>query len=309
MEKPKEKHIIFVICGIPLAEIHVHNVNNTQATRRMRECLARAVPVLLFLSTIVCLWVMMWILYNPPSLVKELSESILVNFGKCKTSALEEQLKNAKDRIEDLQREVDKLKREGLANFTREQQILANLSIVEQKNEASLKKVASVPELEQDLEICMREKNEFHESCLGFQKQENDGNKDLANCNNANEKQINDEIKKVRKTESMLIKALKEADESVDELENISKKCQEDLNSMSTEKKAIDEKLKRTNKKLTGCQAKNKDLEQDKDTLNEDLDATKYTLNNCNNKNTDHEVRSLELLQEIKALKRELRAC
>ena len=304
-------------------------IESDNGASRGVQILLGATPAFMFLSTIICLGVMVGILYNPPPLVKELSESILINFGKSNILALEEQLKNAKDRIGDLQREIEKLKAEGMANFTREQQILDNLSQVKEQNEALSKNGSRIPDLEQNLEICLREKNGFQESYSDSQQRENDANQDLTSCR-ANQTWMNGEIKKLQTTDSLLRKTLKAADESLKEQENITKKCQEDLDSVLTEKKAMDDKLKKTNKTLTGCEAKNKqcqksnenltsnlttcqtknkDLEGDKDTLNKDLSATKYTLGNCKNKNMDHEVRSLELLQEIEGLKKELKAC
>ena len=315
--------------GLQVLRKYVKKVGKNEMIKSNNGATLMYLSIPMLLSFFICLGVVVWILYNPPPLVKELSESILINFGKSNTLALEEQLKNAKDRIGDLQREIEKLKGEGLAHFTREQQILAKLSKVKEENEALSNKVVRIPELEQNLEICMKEKTGCQKSYSDSQERENNANQDLANCN-ANEKRMNGEIKELKNTESLLRKTLNAADESVDELENISKKCQKDLKSVSTEKKAIDEQLKKTNETLTGCQAesklcqksnknltsnlstcqaKNKDLEQDKDTLNKDLSATKYTLGNCKNKNMDHEVRSLELLQEIEGLKKELKAC
>ena len=304
-------------------------VESNNGANRGVQILLGATPVLMLLSTIICLGVMMGILYNPPPLVKEFSESILLNFGKSNTLALEEQLKNALNRIEDLQREIEKLKAEGLANFTREQQILDNLSKVKEENKVLSNNASRIPELEQNLEICMNEKTGCQKSYSDSQKRESDANQDRASCR-ANEKRMNGEIEKLRNTESLLRKTLTAADESEKEQENIAKKCQEALDSVVTEKKATDEQLKKTNKTLTGCEAKNKqcqesnqnltsnlstcetknkDLEEDKDTLNKDLSATKFTLGNCMNKNMDHEVRSLELLQEIEGLKKELKPC
>ena len=315
--------------GFQVLRKYVKKVGRNEMIKSNNGASLMYLSIPMLLSAIICLGVVVWILYNPPPLVKELSESILINFGKSNTLALEEQLKNAKDRIGDLQREIEKLKGEGLANFTREQQILAELSKVKEENEALSKSASQIPELEQNLGICMKEKTGCQKSYSDSQKRENKANQNLANCN-ANKKQMNGEIEKLKDTESLLRKTLKAADESVKEQEKYLNKCQGDLDSASTEKKAIDEQLKKTNETLTGCEAeskqyqksnknltsnlstcqtKNKDLEQDKDTLNKDLDATKYTLGNCKNKNMDHEVRSLELLQEIEGLKKELKAC
>ena len=300
----------------------------------------RALPVLMIFSTIICAAVMLGILYHPPPLVKELSESILVNFGKSNTLALEEQLKNANDRIGALEREIERLKLEGLANITREKQILANLSTVEKENEdlstkllsanelieslklASTKDQSRVDDLEQNVDICMKEKTESQKKLSDLERQKNGVRHDLSECKK-NVKQLQNKI-------SMQTEALKAAEELSEELETNLSKCQEDHESVLAQKKNVGIKLVGANKELTKCQAKNEQyqksnanltanvstcenknekLEEDKDTLSKDLSATKYTLGNCKNKNMDHEVRSLELLQEIEGLKKELKAC
>ena len=319
--------------GVQVLRKYVRTVGNNEQIY-MREQTRFELCVFLLGATIVCTAVGLGIFYNPPAWVEE--------FGKSNTLALEEQLKNAKDRIGVLEREIERLKLEGLANITREKQILANLSTVEKENEdlstrlssanelieslqlASSKNQSRLDDLEHNVEICMKEKTESQKKLSDLEKQENGVKHDLSECK-ANTEQL-----ELHTEKSMLTKAVKAAEELSEEYEKNLGKCQEDHKSVLAQKETIGMKLMKTSNALTICQAKNEryqksnadltanmstcqkkneNLEQDKDTLSKDLSAKKYTLGNCKNNNMDHEVRSLELLQEIEGLKKELKAC
>ena len=310
-----------------------------------------ALPVCMVLSTIICAGLMIVILYNPPPLVKELSENILINFGKGNTLALEdlqEKLKSANDRIGDLEGDIERLTKEGLTNFTREEQLRANLAAVTKENVALLTRLSSanesiwslkeadirnqvkIVECKQNLEICMNEKGAFQKSVSDSEKRERNLEKrernlknDLSKCEERVE-QLKGDIKKLQQKGDERLqeyeKSLKKCkDNSTAEIERINKKlngtnntltdCNKSNANLTANLTTCQSDLKDSDMKLQDSQQKNEALEQDKDTLTKDLSATKFTLGNCKNKNMDHEVRSLELLQEIEGLKKELKAC
>jgi chromosome segregation ATPase len=377
MRNRKKQHFRKSVAGIALSskmeqtqsaesvDIHVTELFGVQVLRKYVQneqimsdkkpgigvrILLGALPVCMVLSTIICAGLMIMILYNPPPLVKELSESILMNFGKGNTLALEdlqEKLKSANDRIGDLKGDIERLTKEGLTNFAREEQLSANLAAVTKENvalssanelirslkEADIKNQGKINESKQNLEICMNEKGAFQKSVSDSEKRERNLKNDLSKCEERVE-QLKGDIKKLRDEKSVLLKAQQKCDELLQEYEKSLKKCKDNS---TAEIERINKKLNGTNNTLTDCnksnanltanlttcqsdmkdsdmklqdsQQKNEALEQDKDTLTKDLSATKFTLGNCKNKNMDHEVRSLELLQEIEGLKKELKAC
>ena len=356
MRNRKKQHFRKSVAGIALSskmeqtqsaesvDIHVTELFGIQVLRKYVQneqimsdkkpgigvrILLGALPVCMVLSTIICAGLMIMILYNPPPLVKELSESILMNFGKGNTLALEdlqEKLKSANDRIGDLKGDIERLTNEGLTNFTREEQLRANLAAVTKENVALLTRLSSanesirslkeadirnqvkMVECKQNLEICMKEKRGFQKSVLDLEKQERNQKNDLGKCEERVQQleQLNDDIKKLQDEKSALAEVQKKGDELLQEYEKSLKKCQNDS---TAEIERINKKLNETNNTLTDCNKSNANLTANLTTCHSDLKDSDMKLQDSQQKNEALEQDKDTLTKDLSATKFTLGNC
>jgi chromosome segregation ATPase len=353
MRNRKKQHFRKSVAGIALSskmqqtqsaesiDIHVTELFGVQVLRKYVKneqimsdkkpgiglrILLGALPVCMVLSTIICAGLMIMILYNPPPLVKELSENILMNFGKGNTLALEdlqEKLKSANDRIGDLKGDIERLTKEGLTNFAREEQLSGNLAAVTKENVALLTRLSSanesirslkeadirnqvkIVECNQNLEICMKEKRGFQKSVLDLEKQERNQKNDLSKCEKGVE-QLKGDIKKLQDEKSVLLKVQQKCDELLPEYEKSLKKCKDNS---TAEIERINKKLNGTNNTLTDCNKSNANLTANLTTCQSDLKDSDMKLQDSQQKNEALEQDKDTLTKDLSATKFTLGNC
>lgn len=287
-EKDKNKTInvnVTELFGIQVLRKYEKTIGeNEKLSDRGSRVLLGALTVMV-LSTMICSGVMVAILYHPPPLVRELSESILMNFGQKSVStspefvALQEQLRNANEKIEGLKKEAERVKREGIANFTREVDVRSNLSQAMNENvdlstklsnadksirllsESNAENERKIKELNQEHDICMQDKDETQKSLSNAKKQVNGLQKNFDLCKDDIERQ-KVKIKELENDKSKLTEDIKDADQRVNILDTKLKGYKTELESVKAQREKVNNELSKTNIVLTQCKTDNKQHEK-----------------------------------------------
>ena len=270
----------------------------------------RAIPLVMFFSTILSIGLVVAILYHPPPLVEEFTKSVL-SLGKSNTLELEEKLK-------DLEEEIKRLKNEGFENFTREEQLRGKLSSAQEKNVVLSKKLSAagdhiksletanankerkIMDAKHDFGICMGEKTDL-------KKQESDTKSHLEKCTSS-VRHLSDKITKLQSKTTEQLETIKEANNTLDELEKDFDQCRENLSSIQSEKENIDKNLTATSNRFTECIAKRNELKTNNTRLESNILESQDLLKTSNGKLKQSEEDNKLLKSKKNDLEKDLKA-
>ncbi|XP_046855234.1 myosin-11-like [Xenia sp. Carnegie-2017] len=268
MENLKDAEIIkfdvIEIFGFPVIKKYeksmekgeVNNNNETKNSKFGVRSIIKTLPMLTILCSCMTTILVIAMIYHPPTMIRELSETFLMRLSQ--NEALEEQFENANRTINILSAEVRVIKMDGLANLSRENQLIENFHALKQEkanlmsklsnaealiktlSEADIRREESLEELEQKIDKCSNEKNEALKLLSTSILEENGTKISLEKCQK-NVDLLTKDIEGIKVERARLFKEREEADLLSDALEHELQNCK-DMLASETELKEKHEK-------------------------------------------------------------------